>query len=436
MKRILNNLAMISSFMFIGLPTDFNAQTGMKFDNVNDYVSVPNASSLIAGSSSMTLSFWVYPENAAAAFPDFDGFAGIRNNSNADFYLLQLSATSVEARFRNSSGINFDITYSGLILNQWNHFVLSYNGTLLILYHNGVSVGTVPANGVISNTTVPLDLGRTFFSSPTSSFYLKGSIDNVALWNTALNDGEVTFLYNNTCAHDLSNPSLLLCYEFTEGIINGNNTSIPSLYDGKGNINGVFNGLALTGATSNYALGVSPSATASTINVSTCTSYTSPSGNYTFSAAGVYTDTLTNVFGCDSIITINLTNPAVFSTINESVCTSYTTPSGGATYTSTGVYFDTLTSVSGCDSIITINLTIDTTQTSINATACGSYTTPSGGATYTTAGVYNDTLTSIGGCDSVLIINLSFPTYQTTISQTACTSYTSGSGMTYRHIPP
>lgn len=45
----------------------------------------------------------------------------------------------------------------------------------------------------------------------------------------------------------------------------------------------------------------------STINQVTCNSYISPSGNYTWTASNTYTDTIPNVAGSDSIITINLT---------------------------------------------------------------------------------------------------------------------------------
>ncbi|MGV6860596.1 MAG: T9SS type A sorting domain-containing protein [Putridiphycobacter sp.] len=44
-----------------------------------------------------------------------------------------------------------------------------------------------------------------------------------------------------------------------------------------------------------------------TIDITSCGDYTSPSGNYTYSTSGVYSDTLTNAVMCDSIITINLT---------------------------------------------------------------------------------------------------------------------------------
>lgn len=49
------------------------------------------------------------------------------------------------------------------------------------------------------------------------------------------------------------------------------------------------------------------STSSSSITASTCTFYTSPSGKYTWSIAGIYKDTLSNLGGCDSIITINLT---------------------------------------------------------------------------------------------------------------------------------
>jgi hypothetical protein len=42
-----------------------------------------------------------------------------------------------------------------------------------------------------------------------------------------------------------------------------------------------------------------------------CDSYTSPSGNYTWTSSGTYNDTIKSVFGCDSIITLILTVVAI-----------------------------------------------------------------------------------------------------------------------------
>jgi len=93
------------------------SQNAIDFDGLDDQVVSVNASSLIANSSQISLSFWVYPRNPVPGFPDFDGLAGFRDNTVADFYVLQYSSTAVEARFRNSAGINFDILSQGLQLN-------------------------------------------------------------------------------------------------------------------------------------------------------------------------------------------------------------------------------------------------------------------------------------------------------------------------------
>ena len=61
--------------------------------------------------------------------------------------------------------------------------------------------------------------------------------------------------------------------------------------------------------------GTTCSSTSASINETTCDTYTSPSGQFTWSTSGTYQDTISNVAGCDSIITINLTNGALDTSI-------------------------------------------------------------------------------------------------------------------------
>lgn len=98
-----------------------------------------------------------------------------------------------------------------------------------------------------------------------------------------------------------------------------------------------------------------------------------------------------------------------FATINPPVqCGgSYTVPSGHETYTASGVYYDTIPNAGGCDSILMIDLTIKNNTTStISPVACGSYTVPSTDETYTVSGTYHDTIPNAAGCDSIITINL------------------------------
>jgi hypothetical protein len=280
------------------------AQNALDFDGSNDQVTVPAASGLIANSMGMSMGFWVYPTNNNNGWPDFDGYAGFRNDANADFYILQLSGSNIEARFRNSSGAVFTITYNGsLNLNTWNHFVLTYNGSTLTLYHDGTSASSIPANGTISSTSEAFNIGLTPFSG--NNFYFQGRMDDLGLWSRALSSSEVSTLYN-ACGPDLSDSTLQLSYDFNQGIAAGNNSSITTLTDGTGNINGNLSGFSLSGNASNFVSSPLQGIYNLNLNVNSCGPYLAPNG-VLYSQSGQYTDTISPLQGCDTIMNLNLT---------------------------------------------------------------------------------------------------------------------------------
>lgn len=119
----------LSLLFFVLISNGFSQNNYLDFDGVNDHVNVVGSDNLLANSASISMSCKIFPKNATPSFPAFNGFAGYRNESNFDFYLIQLTVTQVEARFRNSSGTDFTAVYNGLVLNQWNHLFLVYNGS-------------------------------------------------------------------------------------------------------------------------------------------------------------------------------------------------------------------------------------------------------------------------------------------------------------------
>jgi hypothetical protein len=126
----------------------------------------------------------------------------------------------------------------------------------------------------------------------------------------------------------------------------------------------------------------------------------------TLTQNGNYRDTLTASNGCDSILTLNFTvRPRIASIQSQSICNGSSFVFNGQTITQAGQYFDTLTSVAGCDSFITLNVSLgQATAASQTQSACGSYTF--NGQTLTQSGQYLDTLTSVGGCDSIVTLTL------------------------------
>lgn len=158
----------------------------------------------------------------------------------------------------------------------------------------------------------------------------------------------------------------------------------------------------------------------SSISPISCLQYKSPSGKYTWNTSGVYGDTIKNVSGCDSVITISLTivNNST-SSISPTSCNTFKSPSGKYTWSTTGTYKDTLANSNGCDSIITVNLTIANFSTStISPVFCKSYKSPSGKYTWTQSGTYLDSTKTTSGCDSIITVNLTINKTDTSVTVT------------------
>ena len=97
--------------------------------------------------------------------------------------------------------------------------------------------------------------------------------------------------------------------------------------------------------------------TTSTLNISTCNSFTL--NNETFDSTGTYIRTIPNSTGCDSIITLHLTINKKFSEQTKGICEGETFFAGGADQTTSGAYTDTLLTILGCDSVVTTYLTVN-----------------------------------------------------------------------------
>lgn len=139
-----------------------------------------------------------------------------------------------------------------------------------------------------------------------------------------------------------------------------------------------------------------------------CNSYTWLANNQTYTTGGTYTATLTNMHGCDSIATLNLTiTNSTSGSESATACDTYTWSTNSQTYTTSGAYTALLTNTVGCDSTATLNLTINNSNSgNQTTTACNSYTWPANNQNYTTGGTYTATLTNMAGCDSIATLNL------------------------------
>lgn len=137
-----------------------------------------------------------------------------------------------------------------------------------------------------------------------------------------------------------------------------------------------------TGGSKIYAHSVPVNNNAGTAIVTACNSYTWID-NITYTTSNnTATFLLTNMYGGDSLVTLNLTiTPATLDTLNVTSCGTYNW--NGTNYSASGIYMGT---TSNCITPV-LNLTISpATIHNLSVTECGSYTW--NGITYTSSGIY------------------------------------------------
>ena len=164
-----------------------------------------------------------------------------------------------------------------------------------------------------------------------------------------------------------------------------------------------------------------------------CDSYTWIDGNTYTASNNTAQQTLTNVVGCDSTVTLHLTvNYSSMGDTTATACDGFTWWNTNST-NSTNDATHTFTNAVGCDSVVTLNLTVNYSNTGIETvTACDSYTWIDGNTYTASNSTAQQTLTNVVGCDSVVTLNLTVNYNNTGVDQqTACDSYTWIDGETY-----
>ena len=141
---------------------------------------------------------------------------------------------------------------------------------------------------------------------------------------------------------------------------------------------------------------------------------TAPYFNYGFNIPTPATRTYSkmlygeSVLGTDSTVILNLTVQDLQPiTIDTTVCDNKGYYFKGDTIKVSGAYVDSLKSIYGCDSIINLNLTVLPTRDTMQVTICAGKSYLFGDSTYKATGVYEQKgLFNVLGCDSTSVLDL------------------------------
>jgi len=169
----------------------------LNFDGVNQWVDFQNNPNLyFLGLAPYTLSVWVNITSTTNGI--FHGlinreYGGPRNGYNLWFYRDPTVIAIASERFGNTGQ---RVTFILLPINQcigvWNQFTVTFDGTRLILYLNGLLTHSASANGNITNTSGVLQIARR------QTDFANCKMSNVLIYNKSLSDIEVLQNFNTT----------------------------------------------------------------------------------------------------------------------------------------------------------------------------------------------------------------------------------------------
>ena len=182
--------------------TRVTGQTGfggaLQFNGSSSIVNIAHSASL-ALTNGMTLEAWVNP-SANAGTSVNDGWRTVimkeRSTTGLAYGLYSNDGDSNPSRpagYIRNNGTDVEATNGPAVpIGVWTHLAVTYDGTTLRLYVNGVLRNSVAASGGIAASTAPLRIGgNTVFSVPGTE-YFAGLIDEVRIYNRALSAAEIT----------------------------------------------------------------------------------------------------------------------------------------------------------------------------------------------------------------------------------------------------
>jgi hypothetical protein len=158
---------------YFGSPRDLHTKLLLDFDGRNDY---GQSTAILGGLSSATLMAWIDLNSLFST----DGVI-----LGQDKFLLKInSAKKLEATVNGTT-----LTYgTALSTNRWYHVAAVYGGGSLKLYLNGKLVQSQSATGNIAADTSLLTIGK---NPSASTSYFKGKIDEIRVFNVALNEAHL-----------------------------------------------------------------------------------------------------------------------------------------------------------------------------------------------------------------------------------------------------
>ncbi len=160
----------------------------LSLDGTNDYISVPNSATTNISGSALTLSMWINPGSNSGDKVVMGKFWNPTMTSPYYQFGIETSGGVPNFQAATTSGVQTANMGTALALNQWSHLVVVFNSGQVQFYVNGSLVAT----RTLSVTTITARGNAMYWGADIApSQYFKGLLDDVRVYNRALNATEV-----------------------------------------------------------------------------------------------------------------------------------------------------------------------------------------------------------------------------------------------------
>ena len=231
------------SLAILSASTSLSFGAALSLDGIDDWVSFVGTG-VPSGSSPFTIGAWINPTSVPnAASGGMITFWGNQSSNQANGFRLNGDSGTRHFFWANDT----DRTFGGSILGDtsgpngdgWHQLTVTFNGSVLTQYWNGVQLGAASAALVGVNVA---DANHRIGNRLNAEFF-HGLIDEVTIWNVALDATTIAGGYDQPI--DAGNPAvapfLVAYFDFENGL-----TDVAG-----GNNNGTFQGGALIDAGAN-----------------------------------------------------------------------------------------------------------------------------------------------------------------------------------------
>ncbi|MDD3292745.1 MAG: hypothetical protein PHI45_01630 [Candidatus Pacebacteria bacterium] len=164
----------------------------IQFDGTNDYIMIPDSSSM-SMSYGGSVFLWVKPSLQYQQSYIIGQYPKTGNKSWAITIGTSAADKAIVSLSQDGINTNYSSVTASVLDNKWHLIGFTVGDDKLTTYVDGVKYSSVNINGAIYNSSANLLIGAT---EPSSGFFL-GSIDDVKLFNKALSEEEVKYIYNS-----------------------------------------------------------------------------------------------------------------------------------------------------------------------------------------------------------------------------------------------